>query len=70
MYDDLETKRDGGYYVGVPPMPLKEKIANILIYKLSIYKLLPWYHGGSLLWCWPTRLWCNRHNKGEWIKNV
>jgi hypothetical protein len=66
MYSQENNKT--GHYENVPPKTLIETIANFLIYRLAVYKLLPWEYGGSKLWEIPTTLWVRRHRKGVWIK--
>ena len=35
-------------------------LVDIIVYKLQIYRLLPWEYGGRELFQWPTRVWIKK----------
>ena len=37
---------------------------DFIVYKLKIYRLLPWEYGGRRIFQWPTRVWIKR----DWKK--
>lgn len=43
-------------------MSFQSSIVNFLVYDLRFYKLLPWEHGGRVMFAWPTKIWV----KEEW----
>jgi hypothetical protein len=43
----------------------KYDFVEFIIYKLSIYKLLPWEYGGRVLFQWPTRRWIRNKREEE-----
>ena len=36
---------------------------DIVVYKLQIYRLLPWEYGGRQVFQWPTRVWTRKQSK-------
>jgi len=38
-------------------------LVDVIVYKMKIYRLLPWEYGGRQLFQWPTRVWMKKQKK-------
>jgi hypothetical protein len=45
-------------------------LIDIVIYKLQIYRLLPWEYGGRWLFQWPTRVWIKKSKRARNANNA
>ena len=40
-------------------------LVDIIVYRLKIYRCLPWEYGGRQIFQWPTNVWLRKNRKNK-----